>query len=141
MFSKPARTAASHAEPADAQGRKPLAASLIAENVTLDGDLVTDGDVQLDGRVRGDLRVGRLTIGETGRVEGSIEADAVEIRGRVTGSVTAAKVRLYATAQVEGDITQDQLAIEAGARFAGRSLRLETAVASEPLSLVHAAAV
>ncbi|MCR5880586.1 polymer-forming cytoskeletal protein [Phenylobacterium sp. J367] len=105
--------------------RKAIAASLIAENVTVNGDLASDGDVQLDGTVRGDLRVGRLTIGESGQVEGAIEAEAVDIRGRVTGSIVAQTVRLHASAQVIGDVIHTQLAIDAGARFEGRSLRFE----------------
>jgi cytoskeletal protein CcmA (bactofilin family) len=126
MFSKPASkpTKSEPGEPA-APPRKPIAASLIAENVSVNGDLASDGDVQLDGLVRGDLRVGRLTIGESGQVEGAIEAEAVDVRGRVTGSITAQSVRLYATAQVTGDLTHAQLAIDAGARFEGRSLRFE----------------
>lgn len=138
MFSKPASkpTRPEAGEPA-APSRKALAASLIAENVSINGDLASDGDVQLDGKVRGDLRVGRLTIGESGQVEGHIEAEAVDIRGRVTGSVTAQAVRLYATAQVTGDITHAQLAVDAGARFEGRSLRFDhpAAAASEPAAL------
>ena len=129
MFSKP--TKADGGETAPATPRKTLAASLIAENVTLNGDLASDGDVQLDGLIRGDLRVGRLTIGENGQVEGHIEAEAVDIRGRVAGSVTAQAVRLYATAQVTGDITHGQLAVDAGARFEGRSLRFESPAPAE----------
>lgn len=126
MFSKPAKSASARPEAAEtAPARKALAASLIAENVTVNGDLASDGDVQLDGVVKGDLRVGRLTIGESGQVEGAIEAEAVDIRGRVTGSIVAQTVRLHASALVSGDITHTQLAIDAGARFEGRSLRFE----------------
>jgi cytoskeletal protein CcmA (bactofilin family) len=64
-------------------------------------------------------------LGEAGSVEGSIEADAVEIRGRVRGAIAARIVRLHASADVDGDITHAELAIDAGARFTGRSLRLD----------------
>jgi cytoskeletal protein CcmA (bactofilin family) len=141
MFSnKPAKPIpAARAENAEAAPpRKSFAASLIAENVALRGDLTTEGDIHLDGALVGDIRVGCLVIGETGQVEGSIEADAVEIRGRVTGTISARSVKLYATARVDGDITQDQLSIEAGADFAGRSLK-RAAPAQEQLSLVAAA--
>jgi cytoskeletal protein CcmA (bactofilin family) len=143
MFSKPdkpisSRPSNSRLEPSEPNGRKALAASLIAPNVTLEGDLTSDGDVQLDGTVRGDLKVARLTIGETGQVVGAVEAESVEIRGRVTGTISAKAVRLYGAAHVDGDITHDQLSIEAGAHFAGRSLKLT--IASETLSIAHAAA-
>jgi cytoskeletal protein CcmA (bactofilin family) len=141
MFSKPNKPAASSArsEAAETPARKAIACSLIAENVSLEGDLASDGDVQLDGAVRGDLKVAHLTIGETGQVEGAITADAIEIRGRVTGTITAKAVRLYATARVEGDLTHLQLAIDAGAQFVGRSVKLVPPV-PEQLSLVEVAA-
>ena len=102
MFSKPAKAASSaRIEGAEAPMRKPIACSLIAENVSLEGDLKSDGDVQLDGAVRGDMTVAHLTIGETGQVEGAVSAEAVEIRGRVIGTVTARTVKLYASAHVE----------------------------------------
>jgi cytoskeletal protein CcmA (bactofilin family) len=135
MFSKPAKSSSPRPEASEtAPVRKPIAASLIAENVTIKGDLTSDGDVQLDGAVRGDLKVGRLTIGETGQVEGAVEAESVDIRGRVTGSVTARQIRLHATAAVFGDLTHAQLAIDSGAQFEGRSLRFEPVVvaAAEP---------
>ena len=144
MFSKSAAKTAplssTRSESPEApSARKAIACSLIAENVSVEGDLVSDGDVQLDGAVRGDLRVAHLTIGETGQVEGAITAEAVEIRGRVIGTVTAKAVRLYATARLDGDITHVQLAIDAGAQFVGRSVTLVPPV-PEQLSLVEVAA-
>ena len=136
MFSKPAnKSPAPRAESAEAQVRKPIAASLIAENVSLRGDVATDGDVHLDGSLKGDMRVRELTVGEGGSVEGHIEAESVEIRGRVVGTVTAKSVRLFSTARVEGDITHAQLAIEPGAHFEGRSLKFETPATVEPLAI------
>ncbi|HEX3886752.1 MAG TPA: polymer-forming cytoskeletal protein [Phenylobacterium sp.] len=141
MFSKPNKpsTASSSRSDAPDAPRKAIACSLIAENVSLEGDLVSEGDVQLDGAVRGDLKLNHLTVGETGQVDGLITAETVEVRGRVAGAITAKTVRLYATARVDGDITHAQLAVDAGAHFAGRSIKLVPAV-SEQLSLVAEAA-
>ena len=137
MFSRPIKGPTPRHEGAEAPARNPaIAASLVAENVTLTGDLISDGDVQLDGVMLGDIRVHHLTIGETGRVEGLIEADSVDVRGRVQGAITARTVRLAATAQVDGDITQAELSIEAGAHFAGRSLAHPPQL---PLTLIAAA--
>jgi cytoskeletal protein CcmA (bactofilin family) len=138
MFSKPVKPAAARPEGAEAPLKKSLPCSLIAENVAVAGDLSSDGEVQLDGALRGDLKVGRLSLGATGQVEGTIEADTVEVRGRVVGAITAQTVRLFASAQVDGDITHAQLSIEAGAHFAGRSVKLGQAV-QEQLNLPIAA--
>jgi cytoskeletal protein CcmA (bactofilin family) len=138
MFTKPTKPVATKSDGGEtALPRKAIAMSLIAENVSVAGDIASDGDIQLDGAVRGDVRVGHLSIGETGQVEGAVEAEAVEIRGRVAGTISARSVRLFATARVEGDISHEQLAIEAGALFSGRSVRLGQAV-QEQLALIAA---
>ncbi|MDB5467764.1 MAG: hypothetical protein JWQ46_2526 [Phenylobacterium sp.] len=133
MFSKPDKPTSARIDGPDTLGRKAIAASLIAQNVSLKGDLASDGDVQLDGAVVGDVRVAHLSIGESGRVEGAIEAETVDIRGRVAGTIAARTVRLFGTARVDGDITHAQLSMEAGAHFQGRSLAAEPA--AEPLSV------
>ena len=111
--------------PADGRKAAPKVASLISSDITVEGDVIGDGELHLDGTVRGDVRVARLTIGETGQVEGAIHAEAVEVRGRVLGTVTAKQVRLYGTAHIDGDITHEQLSIENGAFFQGRSLKFQ----------------
>jgi cytoskeletal protein CcmA (bactofilin family) len=105
--------------------RKSKVATLIAEHMTVEGGVAGDGELHVDGVIRGDIRVTKLTIGESGHVEGTITAESVENRGRIVGAVTAKQVRLYATAYVDGDVTHEQLAMELGAFFQGRSLKFQ----------------
>jgi cytoskeletal protein CcmA (bactofilin family) len=114
--------------------RSPKVASLIADDITIEGNLRGDGELQVDGVIQGDVAVARLTIGEGGKIDGSVQADSAEVRGRVVGSITAKQVRLYASAHVDGDITHEQLTMEAGAFFQGRSLRFQRAAAVAPLA-------
>lgn len=148
MFSKPANKPAPSpaksaapepvAAPApatamDAPKPKPKVASLISSGITIEGGVTGDGELQIDGVVRGDVRVGRLTVGETGHIEGSVYAEAAEVRGRIVGSVTAKQVRLYGTSYIDGDITHEQLAMETGAFFQGRSLKFQRPAAPAPV--------
>jgi cytoskeletal protein CcmA (bactofilin family) len=138
MFSKQAKSgpkAAGRAEaptslpssnPADPTRRAtPKVASLLSADLTIEGCIEGEGELQLDGILRGDVRVARLSVGETGHVEGSVHADLVEVRGRIVGTITAKQVRLYGTAYVDGDITHEQLSMESGAYFQGRSLKFQ----------------
>ena len=138
MFSKPnspppAPPAPGQPEPMAQSGdpnlrppqRAQKAASLIAPDMTLEGNITGGGELQVDGAIKGDVRVERVTIGEGGHVDGGVYAEAVEVRGRVNGSITAKQVRLHAACHVDGDITHEQLAMEIGAFFQGRSLRLQ----------------
>jgi len=133
MFSKTAKpekasvtSDASLSAPSGDPARKaPKAASLISEDITIEGAVIGEGELHVDGVIRGDVRVGRLTIGETGHIEGTVQADIVEARGRVIGTLTAKQVRLHGTAYVDGDITHEQLSVESGAFFQGRSLKFQ----------------
>jgi len=136
MFSKPqsshpAQPTAANSPSVDAPVHTPApakkSASLIGSDLKLEGSITGGSEVQIDGAIIGDVRVERVVVGEGGHVDGGVFAEAVEVRGRVTGSVTAKQVRLYGGAHVEGDITHEQLAIETGAFFQGRSLRLQRA--------------
>ncbi len=97
--------------------------STLTAGVRYEGNISGGGDLQVDGALKGDVRLSRVIIGESGSIEGSITADQVEVRGRVSGSITGKAVRLLSTARVEGDVTQEQLAIEPGAWFQGRSIQ------------------
>ena len=110
---------------ARAGARPQKGASLIAADMTLEGDITGGSEILIDGVIKGDVRVQHVTVGDGGQVEGGIHAEAVEVRGRVTGSITANQVRLYGACHVDGDITHEQLAMETGAFFQGRSLRLQ----------------
>ena len=133
MFSKTAKpekasvkSDASLSAQSNEQARKtPRPAALIREDITIEGGVAGEGDLHVDGVIRGDVRIGHLTIGETGHIEGSIHAETAEIRGRVIGTLVAKQVRLYGTAYVDGDITHEQLSVETGAFFQGRSLKFQ----------------
>lgn len=97
--------------------------STLTAGVRYEGNISGGGDLHIDGALKGDVRLSRVVIGESGSIEGSVTADQIEVRGRVQGTLTGKAVRLLATARVEGDITQEQLAIEPGAWFQGRSIQ------------------
>ena len=97
--------------------------STLSSELHFEGAISGGGDLQIDGAIKGDVRVGRLIVGETGAVEGNVSADYVEVRGRIVGAVSGKQVKLIATAYVDGDITAEQLSIDIGAYFQGRVLQ------------------
>jgi cytoskeletal protein CcmA (bactofilin family) len=143
MFSKPSSNQQQPPQPAPqpappatdprAMARPPSrSSSTIGPDMVLTGDVSGGGDIQIDGTVKGDVRVEHVIVGETGQIEGGVFAEAVEVRGKIAGSITAKQVRLYGACHVDGDITHEQLAMETGAFFQGRSLRLQRPAAPAP---------
>ena len=127
MFSKAVKPQKTPDAPlsATSERKAPKPASLISQDLTLEGGVVGEGELHVDGVIRGDVRVGRLTLGDTGHIEGSVQAESIDVRGRIIGTVTAKQVRLFGTAYVDGDITHEQLSVETGAFFQGRSLKFQ----------------
>lgn len=98
----------------------PAPFSILSSDLRFDGNITGAGDLQIDEIVKGDVSVARLIVGETGSIEGSINAQYLEVRGRTTGGIVGKKVALMGTGYVEGDVTAEQLTIESGAYFQGR---------------------
>lgn len=99
--------------------------SLLSNDLTIKGNVITSGDIQIEGTIEGDVRAHLLTVGESATIKGEIAADDVVVNGRVIGRLCGLKVRLTASARVEGDIVHKTIAIESGAQFEGTVQRQE----------------
>ncbi len=106
-----------------------MAPSIIGEDLTITGNIISKGEVQVEGDVQGDVFCAHLTIGDRGRITGSIVAEEVTVLGRITGTINAQTVTLESNSHVEGDICHQTLKLEHGGFFEGRSRRSD-----DPLS-------
>jgi cytoskeletal protein CcmA (bactofilin family) len=125
------------------RGAERMAPSIIGEDLTVTGNVLSRGEVQVDGTIQGDVHCSSLIVGEKAQITGGIVAEDVVVRGRVMGSVRGNRVTLQASSHVEGDVYHKSLAIEQGAFFEGKSRRSEDPIATAPrlegLSQTHAA--
>lgn len=96
------------------------AASVLAADIAITGNVRSSGDIQIEGSLEGDIRAQTLIVGESATVKGEVVAEDVVVHGRVVGRLRGVKVRLSATARVEGDIVHKTIAIESGAHFEDR---------------------
>lgn len=103
--------------------------SIIGEDLTVTGNVISKGEVQVEGEVQGDIHCTSLVIGDKAQITGGVVAEDVVVRGRVSGSLRGARVTLQASSHVEGDIYHQSLAIEQGAFFEGKSRRSDNPTA------------
>jgi len=98
------------------------AINIIAAGTTIEGDIVSTGDVRIDGVLKGTIDTkGKLVVGPTGLVEGSITCKSADISGKVNASFNVSELlSLKSTSNLNGDIVVNKLAIEPGANFTGR---------------------
>ncbi len=95
--------------------------NVIRKGVKITGDMHCEKDFRLDGQIDGNLRVdGKLVIGNSGYVQGSIFSANADISGKVQGNIEIKEnLILRDSAQIIGDIKTNKINIENGAEFNG----------------------
>ncbi len=93
----------------------------IAKGTHLKGDIKTEGVLRVDGTLVGNVEsTGKVVVGPTGRVEGSIVCASANISGEVKAKLTVQELlELMSTAKLHGEIAVGKLSIQPGAIFAG----------------------
>lgn len=98
--------------------------TIIGADFRVKGDISCEGDIQLEGTVDGNIKSVRLTVGETGIVNGDVSAEGVRVHGKIVGTIKAQTVELAGTGHVTGDILHQSLSVENGAFVNGHCRRL-----------------
>ena len=114
-----AATSAKWPEPAKAGARR----SVLAADLTIDGDVTSTGPVEVQGRISGQVTAPDILIASGGAIEGSAIANDLSVQGHISGCVDARNVSLAASAVVQADIFHERIAIEPGAGFEGQLKR------------------
>ena len=98
-----------------------MAINRIVEGTVIEGDIRSESNVRIDGQFLGNINTrGRLVIGPTGKVEGTVNCENSEIECLLKGKINVQQLlSLKASAKVEGDILTAKLSIEPGATFTG----------------------
>lgn len=91
----------------------------IVEATKIKGDIFSPADFRLDGEFTGNFTSnGKLVIGPSGKVNGTIACKNVDIEGSFKGTITVGELlNIKATAFVEGEMSVGKLGIEPGAIF------------------------
>lgn len=114
-----------------AKGSSKMVPSIIGEDLTVTGNIISKGEVQVEGEIQGDIHCTSLVIGDKAQITGGVVAEDVVVRGRVVGSIRGVRVTLQTSSHVEGDVYHQSLAIEQGAFFEGKSRRSDDPIANK----------
>jgi cytoskeletal protein CcmA (bactofilin family) len=98
-------------------------ATIIGQEASLEGKLTVKHDMRIEGRVVGELSsTDTITVGSTGKVEGTLSAGNVVVGGQVDGLIkTNGRVTLEGSSRFTGDLEASKLVITEGAVFNGHS--------------------
>jgi len=102
----------------------------LAHGSKITGKITADKDFRIDGEIEGDIVCsGKIVIGQTGVLKGTLKCVFAEILGRVEGLIEVSDtLSLRENAVVSGDVRTKILAVEPKAVFNGTcSMRKEAA--------------
>ena len=104
-------------------GAKSEDTTIISNGVKIEGKITSSGNIRVDGEILGDIiSQSNVSVGESGQVNGQINASVITIGGKVSGTVKAKeKLILDSKGNLKGDIFTKILIVEAGAKFDGKS--------------------
>ena len=93
--------------------------NMITQGTTLFGDVISEGDFSVEGNIKGNIKTtGRIVVGKTGVVNGSLEGEDADFEGGFTGKLKlTGKLTLRSSAHIEGEVVIGKLAVEPGATF------------------------
>jgi cytoskeletal protein CcmA (bactofilin family) len=85
------------------------------------GNITADSDFRIDGTIEGEFNCsGKVVIGESGCIKGSIVCQNAEILGMMDGKITCKQqLSLRASGKIIGDVQTKTLIVEPGAIFNG----------------------
>jgi cytoskeletal protein CcmA (bactofilin family) len=97
--------------------------SLIASDITIEGNIEGTGHVRIAGKFKGDVNVqGDLTIEKDAKLNGSVRAKKITVAGELEGNIEAAsQVELQQSGVLIGDLKAGSLTVAAGSRMRGQA--------------------
>ncbi len=97
--------------------------NFIGKGTVINGEILTESSLRVDGRIKGKIICkNTLTIGETGQVEGEVEATNAIVGGKVNGKLfIKQKLVLESKSSLIGELKASKLIIDEGAVFQGTS--------------------
>lgn len=105
--------------------------TIISENTSIKGDVISDGIIHIDGSVEGDINCSELVIGIKGTVKGCVTAQNLRLYGTLQGKALVDNLFVSKSAKLIGDATHNSIAIEPGAYIDGHCMRSGAPIPAE----------
>ena len=93
--------------------------SIIAAEMSIDGDVRFAGAVEINGRISGMVEGDNAELGRSGTIVGDVVVKDFDCGGTVKGAVSSQRVRMRTAAIIEGNISAVELEMVPGSVFVG----------------------
>lgn len=89
--------------------------SILGAEISVQGDISFRGKVRVDGKINGNVKGEYLILGESGKINGDIEANSLICYGEITGNIKVEKLSVQKTSFINGKIETNDLFVDSGA--------------------------
>ena len=107
--------------PAVVEGSR--AASCIAADFAIEGQLRSTGCIEVAGRIKGRIEADELIVLAGGVVDGEVICRVLAVGGTITGTISTHELHVHDTGRVDAAIETGGMTVEPGALFEGQVRR------------------
>ena len=98
--------------------------SAIAEDIVIEGNIVSQGILEFGGQITGDITADAVVLTSTARVRGRVQARQLTIEGELQGAASALNVNIKTGARVKANFAYETLEVASGAQVVGEYKRI-----------------
>lgn len=98
--------------------------SVIAEDIVIEGNIVSQGILEFGGQITGDITADAVVLTSTARVRGRVRARQLTIEGELQGAATALNVSIKTGTRVKANFAYQTLQVASGAQVDGQYKRI-----------------
>ena len=116
-----------NSKPADttnATAATDLKRSVIAEDILIEGNIVSQGILEFGGQITGDITADAVVLTSTARVCGRVRARQLTLEGELQGAATALNVNIKTGARAKANFAYETLEVASGAQVDGEYKRI-----------------
>jgi cytoskeletal protein CcmA (bactofilin family) len=96
--------------------------TVVGADSRVHGELSSKGTIRIDGVLEGAIQADWVIVGESGAIQGEVDARGTTVAGQVEGTIRAGElVEVTPKGRVNGEIFTSKLSIAEGGVFEGRS--------------------
>jgi len=102
-----------------ANGANEAKRSVLASDLTIEGDVLGGGPLLVQAVVTGNIRGAEVFIDTTASITGDVDAGTLAVAGKLRGKVLADRIEIRASGHVIGHLTYQSLTVQEGGIFEG----------------------
>lgn len=96
---------------------------IIAKGTVIEGTFSSTMDLRIDGIINGEVKSRKLVMGETGKIEGTVNCSESSIKGKIEGELNVrGLLHLLSSAFIKGKIRAKKMVVDEGASYSGECL-------------------